>query len=44
VAASERLAVGAVLDVAGAGMLGLAFRITRGYRRKRTRQAAATGE
>ena len=26
--------------VAGAGMLGLAFRITRHHRRKRTRQAA----
>jgi hypothetical protein len=32
---------GAVLYVAGAGMLGLAFRITRDHRRKRTRQSAA---
>jgi hypothetical protein len=31
---------GAVLYVAGAGMLGLAFRITRDHRRKRIRQAA----
>jgi hypothetical protein len=30
---------GVVLYVAGAGMLGLAFRITRDHRRKRTRQA-----
>jgi hypothetical protein len=35
---------GAVLYVAGAGMLGLAFRITRDHRRKRTRQAAAEEE
>jgi hypothetical protein len=33
--------VGAVLYVADAGMLGLAFRITRDHRRKRTRQAVA---
>lgn len=32
---------GVVLYVAGAGMLGLAFRITRDHRRKRTRQSAA---
>jgi hypothetical protein len=32
---------GAVLYAAGAGMLGLAFRITRDHRRKRTQQAAA---
>jgi hypothetical protein len=31
--------VGVVLYVAGAGMLGLAFRITRDHQRKRTRQA-----
>jgi Bacterial PH domain len=34
--------VGAVLYVAGAGMLGLAFRIIRDHRRKRTRQAASS--